>query len=75
MNLVNEPVDLVVKDESDEEVLHLAGGDVQLLGDEGNLDPGVGLDKLDEHLGADILQQLLNVIPDEGVILDGLSVV
>lgn len=42
-----------------------------MLGDEGNPNACVGLNNVEHHLGADVLQQILNVIADERVIVDG----
>ena len=50
LNLVNPATDCVIQDARDEETLNIAGLDVQLSGDKFNLDPGVRLDQLDQHL-------------------------
>ena len=72
--LVNPAPDCVVEDAADQETLHVVGVDVELARDELDVDPGVGLDQLDQHLGADVAQQVLDVLPDEGVLHDGLPV-
>ena len=72
--LVNPAPDGVVEDAADQETLHVVGVDVELARDELDVDPGVGLDQLDQHLGADVAQQVLDVLPDEGVLHDGLSI-
>ena len=72
--LVNPAPDGVIEDAADQETLHVVGVDVELARDELDVDPGVGLDQLDQHLGADVAQQVLDVLPDEGVLHDGLPV-
>ena len=72
--LVNPAPDGVVEDAADQETLHVVGVDVELARDELDVDPGVGLDQLDQHLGADVAQQVLDVLPDKGVLHDGLPV-
>ena len=43
-DLIDPTMNLVVKDAGDEKRLHIGHVDVQLLGDEGNVDASVGLD-------------------------------
>ena len=50
LNLVNPATDSVIQDAGDEEALNVAWLDVQLPGDELDLDPGVRLNQLDQHL-------------------------
>ena len=50
LNLVNPATDGVVQDARHEEALNVARLDVQLPGDELDLDPSVRLDQLDQHL-------------------------
>ena len=50
LNLVNPATDSVIQDAGDEEALNVAWLDVQLPGDEFDLDPGVRLDQLDQNL-------------------------
>ena len=50
LNLVNPATDGVIQDAGDEEALNVAWLDVQLPGDELDLDPGVRLDQLDQNL-------------------------
>ena len=50
LNLVNPATDSVIQDAGDEEALNVAWLDVQLPGDELDLDPGVRLDQLDQNL-------------------------
>merc|ERR1719189_630987 len=73
-HLINPAPDGVVEDAADQETLHVVGVDVELARDELDVDPGVGLDQLDQHLGADVEQQVLDVLPDEGVFHDGLPI-
>ena len=42
-----------------------------MLGDEGYPDAGVGLYDVEHHLSANVFEQVLNVVSDEGVIIDG----
>lgn len=42
-----------------------------MLGDERDPNACVGLNNVEHHLGADVLQQILNVVADERVIIDG----
>ena len=72
--LVNPAPDGVVEYAADQETLHVVGVDVELARDELDVDPGVGLDQLDQHLGADVAQQVLDVLPDKGVLHDGLPI-
>ena len=62
--------DLPVEDEGDEELLDLGRRDVELLCDEGDAYAGVGRDHLEQHLGADVLEQVLDVVADEGIAHD-----
>ena len=72
--LVNPAPDGVVEDAADQETLHVVGVDVEIARDELDVDPSVGLDQLDQHLGADVAQQVLDVLTDEGVLHDGLPI-
>lgn len=42
-----------------------------MLGDERDPNARVGLHNVEHHLGADVLQQILYVVADERVIIDG----
>lgn len=42
-----------------------------MLGYEWDSDAGVGLHNVQHHLSANVLQQIFNVVADEGVIIDG----
>ena len=42
-----------------------------MFGDERDPDACVRLNHVEHHLGADVLQQILNVVADERVIIDG----
>ena len=42
-----------------------------MLGDERDPDACVRLNDVEHHLGANVLQQILNVVADERVIIDG----
>ena len=61
-DLIYSAVNLVVEDAGDEKRLHIGHVDVQLLGDEGNVDASVGLDQFDQHLRPDVAQQILDVL-------------
>ena len=50
LHLVNPATDGVVQDARDKEALDVARLDVELSRDELDLDPGVRLDQLDQHL-------------------------
>ena len=50
LNLVNPATDSVIQDAGDEEAFNVAWLNVQLPGDEFDLDPGVRLDQLDQNL-------------------------
>ena len=50
LNLVNPATDGVIQDAGDEEAFNVAWLNVQLPGDEFDLDPGVRLDQLDQNL-------------------------
>ena len=50
LHLVNPATDGVVQDAGDEEALDVARLNVKLPRDELDLDPGVRLDQLDQHL-------------------------
>ena len=69
-DLVNVAWDSGVQNEGDKQLLHITLWDVQFLGDEWYPDPGVGLYELQHHLCANILQQVLNVLPDEGIVIN-----
>ena len=74
LHLVNPATDGAVQDAADKQALHVASLNVQLSRYELNLDTGVRLDQLNEDLGPDISEQILNMLPDEGVLHDGLPV-
>ena len=61
----------VVQDERNQQLLNIIFWNVEVLGDEGDPDAGVRLNNVEHHLGADVLQQILNVVADERVIIDG----
>ena len=42
-----------------------------MLGDERNSDASVRLHNVEHHLGANVLQQIFNIVADEGIIVDG----
>ena len=44
---------------------------VEVLGDERDPNTCVRLNNVEHHLGADVLQQILNVVADERVVIDG----
>ena len=71
-HLVYTYTDGAVQDSTDQQALHVSRLDVQLARDELDLDMTVRLDQLDEDLGPDVPQQVLNVLPDESVFHDGL---
>ena len=48
--LINSAPDGVVEDAADQETLHIGGVNVELTGDEGDVDPRVRLDQLYQHL-------------------------
>ena len=47
-------------------------GGLCYLGDEGDAYASVGADQLHQHLRANVLEEVLNVLPDEVVLHDGL---
>ena len=53
-DLINPAVNLVVENAGNEETLHVGDVDVQLLGDEGNVNSSVRLDQLDQNLRSDV---------------------
>uniref|UniRef100_A0A1I8GPP9 RNA polymerase beta subunit n=1 Tax=Macrostomum lignano TaxID=282301 RepID=A0A1I8GPP9_9PLAT len=69
--LVDLANDEVVQDAGHDEGLDLGLVDVELRRDEGDADASVGLNEAAQHLRADVAQQLLDVLPDEGVLHDG----
>mmetsp|Transcript_37145 Transcript_37145/g.116912 ORF Transcript_37145/g.116912 Transcript_37145/m.116912 type:complete len:233 (+) Transcript_37145:46-744(+) len=71
VHLVDVAHHAAVEDEAHEQRLHLLLRDVELLGDEGYADARVGPDQLEQHLRADVLEQVLDVVLDEGVVHDG----
>lgn len=73
-HLIDVPSDLVVKDECDQQPLHLNRADVELLGDKGDAHAREGADDLQHNLRADVGQQVLDVALDELVIEDGAPV-
>ena len=72
--LINSAPDGVVEDAADQETLHIGGVNVELPGDEGDVDPGVRLDQLDQHLGPDVAKQVFDVFSDESVLHYGLTI-
>ena len=64
----------LVENARDKQRFHVRRLDVELDGDEVDLDPRVGLDELDQDLGTDVPEEVLDVLPDEGVVHDGLPV-
>ena len=65
-DLIYPAVNLVVEDAGDEETLHVSNVNIQLFGDEGNVDAGVRFDQLDQHLRPDVAQQVFDVLSDRG---------
>ena len=69
-DLVNMTLYSVVKDQGHKQLLHIWSWDVELLGHKGDADAGVGLNELHDDLRPDVLEQVVNVLPDEAVIID-----
>ena len=58
----------LIQDAGDEEVLDIRCIDVQLPRNEGNVDPGVGFNQLDQNLSPNVLQKIFYMFFDERVI-------
>ena len=71
--LVDFGVDAAVEDEGNHEGLDVGLGNVELGGDVRDRDSGVRLDESQEDLGADVLQEILDVIANEVVAHDLLA--
>jgi hypothetical protein len=67
MDLVNTSVDLVVQDEEDQELLHFCYSNVQLLGNKRNCQSSVGSYELDEDLGPNLSENIIDELLNERV--------
>ena len=69
--LINVATYSVVQYKRHKELLDVIFWNVEVLGDERYPDACVGLYNVEHYLGADVLQQILNVVADERVIIYG----
>lgn len=70
VDLIDMTSNLLVKDKSNQEILDILCRDVELTRDEGNLNAGIGLDQPNQHLGPDVLQDIVDIRPNERVVHD-----
>lgn len=68
--LVNISWDPGIQDEGYKQLFHIPFWNVQLLRDERNLNTSVGLYELQHDLSSDVLQQIFDILPNEGIIID-----
>ena len=73
-HLINSAPDGVIEDAANQQTFDIGGVNVELPGDKGDVDPGVRLDQLEQHLGPDVAKQVFDVFSDESVLHYGLAV-
>jgi len=74
IHLVDPPFNFAVENERDEQRLNVNFGNVELGSDGGDFDACIRLDGFDEHLGADVFEQILDVVADKQILHDLLLV-
>ena len=72
--LVYSATDCAVQYATDQQALHVPRLNVELTRNKLDLDAGVRLDQLNQHLRPNVPQQVLDMLPDESVLHYGLPV-
>ena len=75
VHLIDAPLNCVIQNARDQQTFHLGRLDVQFVGDKWDCYFGVGPDEFDEHLGANVAQQVLDVLTNEGISHDVIAIV